>query len=161
MTIYSLYIKTHNITGLKYLGQTIKDPFVYRGSGTYWLRHIKKHNNMVSTEVLSRCKNKEELEVCGLFFSKLFNVVDSTEWANLKPETGDGGSGPKSEETKRKMSKSNKGRKRSEATRLKMCQRPKHTRVGNTSKRSPETRALISKSSLGNKNALRSTCRSL
>ena len=39
-----LYVKTHNKSGLKYLGKTIQNPFKYKGSGTYWLRHIK---NMV------------------------------------------------------------------------------------------------------------------
>ena len=44
MTTYSLYVKTHQVTGLKYLGQTSKsDPHKYTGSGKYWLRHIKQH----------------------------------------------------------------------------------------------------------------------
>jgi hypothetical protein len=29
----SLYIKTHNTTGMKYLGKTTRNPFKYRGSG--------------------------------------------------------------------------------------------------------------------------------
>lgn len=42
MTIY-LYLKTHNKTGLKYLGKTVSvDPHLYQGSGTIWRRHIKK-----------------------------------------------------------------------------------------------------------------------
>lgn len=32
--MYKLYLKTHNKTGMKYLGQTKQDPFEYRGSGT-------------------------------------------------------------------------------------------------------------------------------
>ncbi len=103
MDSISLYIKTHNVTGLKYLGQTAKNPFKYSGSGKYWSKHIKKHGNNVSTEILSRCKTKKELEVCGLFFSKLFDVVESKEWANLRPESGEGWSGPHSEDTKKKM----------------------------------------------------------
>jgi len=43
MTIY-LYKKTHNITGLQYLGKTIsKDPYSYTGSGVRWTNHLKKH----------------------------------------------------------------------------------------------------------------------
>jgi hypothetical protein len=41
MPIY-LYVKTHNKTGLKYLGQTSqKDPHKYPGSGTRWRHHLK------------------------------------------------------------------------------------------------------------------------
>jgi hypothetical protein len=89
MTIYSLYIKTHNQTGLKYLGITKKtDPHAYKGSGTYWRRHINKYGYDVTTEVISRCKDKTELMAVSLFFSKLFDVVQSTEWANLIDEEG-------------------------------------------------------------------------
>jgi len=52
MTIYYLYIKTHNITGLKYLGYTKrKDPYKYKGSGDYWTKHINKHGYDVTTEI--------------------------------------------------------------------------------------------------------------
>lgn len=52
MTIMSLYVKTHNKTGLKYLGYTKRDPFKYKGSGYCWVPHIRKHGNDVSTEIL-------------------------------------------------------------------------------------------------------------
>ena len=50
MTIY-LYVKQHSITGLKYFGKTTKiDPFLYKGSGKYWQRHIKKYGkNFIET----------------------------------------------------------------------------------------------------------------
>lgn len=87
-----LYVKTHNKTGLKYLGKTTsKDPYSYPGSGTYWSNHIKKHGYDCTTEILLATKDKEELKETGLFFSKLFNIVNSKEWANLKEESGDGG----------------------------------------------------------------------
>jgi len=47
-----LYKKTHNKTGLKYLGKTQQDPYKYKGSGTYWTRHLAIHGNDVSTEIL-------------------------------------------------------------------------------------------------------------
>ena len=47
MPIYTLYVKTHNKTGLKYLGRTTQDPYKYKGSGTYWRSHLKKHGNRV------------------------------------------------------------------------------------------------------------------
>jgi hypothetical protein len=93
MTIY-LYKKTHNITGLKYLGKTKQDPFKYKGSGIYWTAHLKKHGNDVTTEILLETATDEELIKAGLYYSELWNVVNSNDWANLKPEAGDGGGMP-------------------------------------------------------------------
>jgi hypothetical protein len=43
MIIY-LYVKQQPVSGLKYFGRTIrKDPFKYKGSGTYWVNHYKKY----------------------------------------------------------------------------------------------------------------------
>jgi hypothetical protein len=92
MTIY-LYVKTHNKTGLKYLGKTNnKDPHKYSGSGKIWLRHLNKHGHDYNTEILKECQNKDEVKKWGLYYSSLWNIVESKEWANLKPELGDGGS---------------------------------------------------------------------
>ena len=90
--IYYLYIKTHNVTGLRYLGKTnSEDPYKYKGSGTYWRRHINIHGYNVTTDILLMTDNYEELKDTGLFFSKLFNIVESAGWANLMIEAGDGG----------------------------------------------------------------------
>jgi len=89
MTIY-LYVKTHNITGLKYLGKTSTDPYSYFGSGKYWKEHLKLYGNQVSTEILKECKTKEELSYWGRYYSKLFDIVKSDAWANKIPETGGG-----------------------------------------------------------------------
>jgi hypothetical protein len=92
MTIY-LYVKTHIKTGLKYLGMTTKsDPFLYSGSGIYWKNHLQKHGYEYTTEILKKCKNKDEIKEWGLYYSKLWNIVESKDWANLKEEQGDGGS---------------------------------------------------------------------
>ena len=97
MTIYYLYIKTHNITGLKYLGQTSNnDPFKYRGSGKDWLPHISLYGYDVTTIILKECKTRQELSYWGRYYSKVFNVVHSQDdygnkiWANRIPETGGG-----------------------------------------------------------------------
>lgn len=88
MLIY-LYIKTHNITGLKYFGKTTKkDPHKYTGSGKYWKRHLKKHGNNYSTEIVGSFDNELECEQIALNFSKLYNIVESEEWANLQEENG-------------------------------------------------------------------------
>ena len=95
MTTYSLYVKTHRVTGLKYLGYTkAKDPHCYSGSGKYWLLHLNKHGKIYETTILHKCYNKSEITLVGTYYSKLWNVVESDEWANLKPETGDGGGQP-------------------------------------------------------------------
>jgi hypothetical protein len=86
-----LYIKTHNITKLKYLGKTEKDPFSYTGSGKYWLRHIKKHGNDVSTQIIYQTEDLQEFRRVALEYSKKYNIVESKEWANLIEESGDGG----------------------------------------------------------------------
>lgn len=91
MIIY-LYKKTHKITGLKYLGKTKStDPHKYRGSGKYWVNHIKKYGYLVDTEILKECYTNDELKYWGKYYSNLWNIVDANDWANLKPEEGDGG----------------------------------------------------------------------
>jgi len=106
MTIY-LYKKTHKDTGLKYLGKTIaSDPCAYPGSGVYWTRHLEMHGNNVETEILRECQTEEELIHWGKYYSKLWNVVESKEWANLIEEAGPGGQW--SEESKKKLSQTNK-----------------------------------------------------
>lgn len=90
--MFYLYIKTHNKTKMKYLGKTSsKNPYSYRGSGKYWKNHIKKHGYDVTTTILLCSKCEKEISETGLFFSNLFNVANSKEWANLKEEKGDGG----------------------------------------------------------------------
>ena len=97
MTIYYLYVKTHRITGLKYLGQTKHDPHNYKGSGTDWKQHIATHGNNVITEILLETTSKEERNVWGRYYSKLWNIVHGQDdfgnkiWANKIPETGGGG----------------------------------------------------------------------
>ena len=88
--IIYLYVKTHNKTGLKYLGKTENDPFKYKGSGKYWKKHLKIHGNDVKTEVIKECATMEEVLEWGVYFSKLWNVVESKEWANLIEENGAG-----------------------------------------------------------------------
>lgn len=101
MTIYSLYVKTHTITGLKYLGYTQRNPYKYFGSGSYWTAHLKKHGYVIDTEVLLETTSKDEIKTRGKYYSDLWNIVDAKDangkkiWANLKPEEGKGGSIPR------------------------------------------------------------------
>lgn len=94
MTIYYLYIKTHNKTGLKYLGKTKQNPYEYSGSGVYWKNHIAMHGCDLHTEILLQTDSPDEIKSKGEYYSTIWNIVESTEWANLKPEHGDGGHFP-------------------------------------------------------------------
>ena len=105
MTIY-LYKKTHNLTGLQYLVKTIsKDPYKYKGSGVAWTEHINQFGYNVNTEILKECKTKEELKIWGEYYSKLWNIVDSKEWANLIEEAGPGGQWSESSKNKLRQTK--------------------------------------------------------
>ena len=99
MIIY-LYVKTHRVTGLKYLGKTnARDPHAYPGSGIYWKRHLEEHGYNVHTEILHECTTDKEVRKLGLYYSNLWDVVNSKDehgrkiWANLRPEEGTGGWG--------------------------------------------------------------------
>jgi hypothetical protein len=106
MTIY-LYKKTHRDTGLKYLGKTISNnPYAYTGSGVYWTQHLKIHGNNVETKILKECQTVEELKYWGQYYSNLWNVVESKEWANLIEEAGPGGHW--SNQSKQKLSQTKK-----------------------------------------------------
>ena len=95
MTIATLYLKTHNKTGLKYLGITIKNPYKYTGSGVEWLEHIKEHGRHdVTTEVLYEEKlpdgHKTSLtlkEIC-VGYSHSLNIVEDKGYANAMIESG-------------------------------------------------------------------------
>jgi hypothetical protein len=92
-TMHHLMIKKCMNTGLKYLCKTSgkKDPYLYTGSGIRWLNHIKKHKSHIITCIIGEYTTKEELKEAGIYYSKLYNVVDDYTWANLTEEKGDGG----------------------------------------------------------------------
>jgi hypothetical protein len=96
MTFY-LLVKTHNITGLKYLCKTSKKNYhTYTGSGLYWKDHLKLHGKNFTTELLRECKSNEEVKEWGQYYSNLWNIVNAKNlsgkkiWANLVPEEGQG-----------------------------------------------------------------------
>ena len=107
MTIY-LYKKIHNKTGLQYLGKTSKDPYAYSGSGIDWKNHLHIYGNDVTTFVLKECSDNQELSYWGRYYSQLWDIVDSNEWANRIPETG-GGTSP-NDHTRKKLRESQLGK---------------------------------------------------
>jgi hypothetical protein len=114
-----LYIKQHNVTGLKYFGKTAaKKPETYKGSGVYWRRHLAAHGNDVTTVWSKLFSNFQELSEYATKFSADNNIVESKDWANLVVETGlDGGAykgmgkgKSKSESHRKKISESQRKR---------------------------------------------------
>lgn len=94
MKIY-LYVKQHQVTGLKYFGMTVKkDPYIYLGSGKHWKRHLKVHGKDINTLSVWEFDNHTDCEKFALEFSKKNNIVESVEWANLRPENGKDGKAP-------------------------------------------------------------------
>ena len=136
-TVYHLYVKTHKKTGLKYLGQTKRDPFQYSGSGHRWTKHINIHGEEIDTQILQKCYTKSALKEWGLYYSKLWSVVESKQWANLRPEEGTGGAtfGMKEKhhtnEAKKRISNSNLGKIRTPETKTLMST----NHVGHTGKK--------------------------
>jgi len=109
-----LYIKKHNVTGLKYFGKTVRDSLKYKGSGQYWLTHLKQHGNDVTTEWCKLFHNEKELVEYAINFSNTHNIVESKDWANLIVENGINSGGitgiKRSEETKQKIREKLKGK---------------------------------------------------
>ena len=106
-----LYVKTHRITGLKYLGKTsAADPYSYPGSGKRWRAHLEKYGYEFDTEILLESEDPIKIKEAGLTYSKLWQVVEDVEWANLKPESGDGGTFVHTAEAKEKIGNASRGK---------------------------------------------------
>lgn len=106
--MYRLLLKTHNKTGMKYLCVTCKENYEkYRGSGVYWLKHLKKHGYDISTTIIHESKHRDQdfIDFC-IETSKRLNVVESEEFANLMHECANSSIHGKStpEEIRQKMS---------------------------------------------------------
>ena len=92
--MHYLMIKTHNVTGLKYLcysKKKLEQLHSYTGSGKFWLEHIKEHGIDISTEIIFQTEDYQEFKKFATELSIQLNVVESNSWANLKLEEGDGG----------------------------------------------------------------------
>lgn len=90
-----LMVKIHNKTRFKYLCKkstnSISKCFKYNGSGKHWRYHLRKHGADISTFILGIFSSIEHLKIVGRFYSDILDITKSKEWANLKPEEGDGG----------------------------------------------------------------------
>lgn len=165
MIVYSLYVKEHSITGLKYLGYTKTDPLAYNGSGTYWRRHLKTHGPDHATSILIQTTEKDDIKHWGRYYSNLWDVVNAKDaqgnklWANLRIEEGDGGGGyifsdidkkKISEKSKIAWTNSESREKRIASIKKSLNQPEVKSKIGETSKRTladPLTKAKLKASS--------------
>lgn len=84
-----LYVKRHTHTGLLYFGKTVKeDVEKYKGSGKRWLNHLRKHGNDIETVWKYKYYTSESIKEVALWFSELFDIENSSNWANLMKEDG-------------------------------------------------------------------------
>lgn len=85
-----LYIKQHSITGKLYFGKTqLSDPEKYLGSGKRWTRHIKNHGKEhVITLWYCLFLTRDSIIEFAITCSKMWNIVNSDEWLNLREENG-------------------------------------------------------------------------
>ena len=120
MTIYYLYVKKHNKTGLRYLGYTTQNPYIYKGSGVDWESHLRVHGNDVDTEIILETSLRNDIDIFGRYYSDKWHILTSVDdfgnriWANRMIECGSGRGRPTgfklSDETKDKISAALTGR---------------------------------------------------
>ena len=124
-----LLVKTHSVTGMRYLCKRVttsdSKAISYLGSGTRWNNHLKVHGKHINTEILVKydLDRIEEFSKLCIDYSNKFDIVKSGDWSNLIIETGKPGTkidiycgdkgtffGKKhTEETKEKISIANRG----------------------------------------------------
>ena len=96
--IHYLMIKEYITTGQKYLcvrsASNIQNAIKYKGSGLHIKRIIKKYGKDVIRHhsILFETPDKTELSKKGIYYSELYNIVESDDWLNMIPENGYGGS---------------------------------------------------------------------
>lgn len=114
-----VYKTTCVVNGKIYIGQTIKRSIYYRGGGKSLSNAIRKYGvHSFVKEVLEECGCREDLDDRERYWIKYFNSTNKSIGYNIATG-GNSASGYRhSEETKRKMGESRKGRIVSEETRL-------------------------------------------
>ena len=112
--IHYNYITTNNINGKQYIGMHSTDNIDdgYLGSGQLILKAIKKYGKENFTrKILWKCVDLQEAFSNEAIYIKKYNTLSPNGY-NLSPTGGLGVHGCHSEETKIKMSKKHKGKKR-------------------------------------------------
>lgn len=89
MKKHFLMLKQHQITRLKYLCYhygTRESCTRYRGSGLYWTSHYRKHKPLIDTYIIFESDSRDSISLMGIYYSKIWSVVESKEFANLTVE---------------------------------------------------------------------------
>ncbi|MEK5231859.1 hypothetical protein MHB42_08790 [Lysinibacillus sp. FSL K6-0232] len=84
-----IYVTTNKLNGKKYIGKCIYDRVNnwenYLGSGVYLKRAIKKYGKEnFEREIICNAYSEEELNQLEEFYLNYFDVVNSTEYYNIK-----------------------------------------------------------------------------
>ena len=120
-----IYETTNLINGKKYIGQKKAENFLgnkYLGSGILILRAINKYGKEnFQVKFIEECNSKEELNKREIYWINYYNAVENNNYYNKSI----GGTcvmtnRKHSEETKRKISNSEKGKIVSDSSKLKM-----------------------------------------
>ncbi len=112
-----IYKTTNLINGKMYIGKHECQKFdfeKYKGSGILLTKAFKKYGKQnFKCELLKSinnvptiCESLEELNASEKYYTEYYKCVESENFYNLK-EGGDGGAGPRSEETKELLRKAN------------------------------------------------------
>lgn len=162
-----LYIKQHTITKKLYFGKSTRNEegmLKYLGSGKHWKNHIKFHGKeYVTTLWYCLFYDKDDCTNFATMFSDQWQISESSDWLNFKPENGLDGSpkgvkrGPWSDERKLAQSNRMKGRKtkpHSEESKAKMSVNRKGKGLGPLS---TEHKLKLSASLKGSKKPPRTT----
>ena len=153
-----IYITTNMKNGKKYLGQKKFDCHwkSYIGSGKAFQNAVKKYGkDNFHRSIILFCKSPEELNKAERDLSIFLNVVESDDWYNEVYGGGSVNGFHFSEDTKRKISLSRKGKrptletkkKMSEAQKLRMSDPNNHPNYKKTA--SAETRKRMSEARKG------------
>jgi hypothetical protein len=91
-------LSVKELNGIRYLCKSTKQDFEeYKGSGVHWKKIVKKYGrkNVKTLWISDWFYCPHHLQNFALMYSEYNQVVESEEWANLKPETGlDGNCNP-------------------------------------------------------------------
>lgn len=89
MNKYKLMIKTCVATNKKYLCTTQKENYIdYKGSGKYWLNHLKKYGRAITTELIYSSDDLMEFSTTCIYYSNILDIVNNNDYANLIIEDG-------------------------------------------------------------------------
>jgi hypothetical protein len=136
------------VSGLKYFCKTTKidDEFDrYFGSGVKWRRMTKRRQDKLVKLWVSDFFHDTSIVKFAMRFSRFNRIVESNEWANLKPENGLDGGSDSSFYTDKVREKISKGR-------IKYLKENGNPHLG--MKRSDETKRRIGEKSKGRKACL-------